>query len=620
MTFEVNKAFAGFTIKEIRDSEELRGRTVLREHDRTGAQVFWVDNKAENIVFSITFRTLPEDDTGVFHILEHCVLAGSGRYPVREPFLELLKSSMNTFLNALTFSDMTMFPVSSRNPRDILNLTGVYLDAVFDPIAIRDPKRFCQEGWHVDRNEAGEYVFRGVVLNEMKGAMSDTDTLIDRQIMRQLFPDTCYGYNSGGEPEAIPTLTYERFCEQYRRHYHPSNARIYLDGAAPMEEMLPLIGSYLDRFDRRADIPEYSYQKPAGSEQTILYELGQEEEEENRGHLTLGRITGTWKDRTENMARGILCDVLTGSNEALLKRAVLERGLAEDISVSVDDTTLQSWLTIHAENVTDSKENEILNLLEETGEKIRREGLDRSAVEASLNRAIYALREEDEPQGIGRCIRCVGNWIFGGNPTDALETSGMVKELKDWLDSGRFEELAADMLLNRENMVTLHTLPSRTIGEEKRLLEKKRLNALVSGWTDEEKAENDRLIEALAEWQNTPDSPEALQTLPRLNKEDADAEPVWTETGIRVCNEVKVMTHQLNCNGVVHIRLYFSLTDYSLEELTRLSQLTGLLGRLPTGNHDALTLQQDIKRWTGALGFTIITRAETGRMKPAPRT
>ncbi len=615
MTFEMNQSFAGFSVKEIRESAELHGRTVLLEHEKTGAQVFWVDNKAENIVFAITFRTLPEDDTGVFHIIEHCVLAGSGKYPVREPFLELLKSSMNTFLNALTFSDMTMFPVSSRNSRDILNLTGVYLDAVFDPIAIRDPKRFCQEGWHVDRNEAGEYVFRGVVFNEMKGAMSDTDTLIDRQIMRQLFPDTCYGYNSGGEPEAIPTLTYEQFCEQYRRHYHPSNARIYLDGAAPMEEMLHLIASYLDRFDRWEDIPEYSYQKPVGSEQTILYELGQEEEEKNRGHLTLGRLTGTWKDRTENMARGILCDVLTGSNEALLKRAVLERELAEDISVSVDDTTLQSWLTIHAENVTDGKEDELLKLLEETGERIRREGLDRDAVEASLNRAIYVLREEDEPQGIGRCIRCVGNWIFGGNPTDALETSGMVQELKMWLDSGRFEELAADMLLNRENMVTLHTRPSRTVGEEKRRQERERLDAIISGWTNEEKEENDRLIRELAEWQNTPDSPEALQTLPRLNKADADVEPQWTETDIHECEGVKVMTHRLNCNGVVHIRLYFSLTDYSLEELTKLSQLTGLLGRLPTAKHDALTLQQEIKRWTGTLGFAIITRAECGQDK-----
>ena len=465
----------------------------------------------------------------------------------------------------------------------------------------------------MDRNEEGEYVYRGVVFNEMKGAMSDTDTMIDRQIMRQLFPDTCYGYNSGGEPEAIPTLTYERFCEQYRRHYHPSNARIYLDGAVPMEEMLSLIASYLDQYDRRENIPQYSFQEPVGSEQTIRYELGQEEEEENRSHLTLGRITGTWKDRTENMARGILCDVLTGSNEAPLKRAVLERGLAQDISVSVDDTTLQSWMTIHAENVTDGKEEELLELLQETGETIRREGLDRNAVEASLNRAIYVLREEDEPQGIGRCIRCTGNWIFGGNPTEALESSGMVQELKTWLDKGRFEELAADMLLNRENLVVLHTIPSRTLGEEKRRQEKKQLEACVSAWTAEEEAENDRLIREIAEWQNTPDSPEALLTLPRLSKEDADIAPEWTETVLRDFEGVKVMTHRLNCNGVVHMRLYFALTDYSLEELTRLSQLTGLLGRLPTAKHDALTLQQDIKRWTGSLGFAIITRAEAGQ-------
>ena len=615
MTFELNQTFAGFTVKGIRESSELHGRTVLFEHDKTGAQVFWVDNKAENIVFSITFRTLPEDDTGVFHIIEHCVLAGSGKYPVKEPFLELLKSSMNTFLNALTFSDMTMFPVSSRNPRDILNLTGVYLDAVFDPTVLKDRKRFCQEGWHVDRNEAGEYVYRGVVFNEMKGAMSDTDTLIDRQIMRQLFPDTSYGYNSGGEPETIPTLTYERFCEQYRRHYHPSNARIYLDGAAPMEDMLLLIASYLDRYDRREDIPEYSFQEPVGSEQTIRYELGREEEEENHGYLTLGRITGTWKDRTENMARGILCDVLTGSNEALLKRAVLEQDLAQDISISVDDTTLQSWMTIHAENVTDGKENELLELLKATGEKILREGLDRNAVEASLNRAVYILREEDEPQGIGRCIRCVGNWIFGGDPTEALETSGMVKELKTWLDNGRFTELAADMLLNRNNQVVLHTIPSRTLGEEKRRKEKEQLDAFISAWSPEEKAENDRLIRDIADWQKTPDSHEALQTLPKLSKEDADIAPEWTDTVLRDCEGVKVMTHQLNCNGVVHLRLYFALTDYSPEELTRLSQLTGLLGRLPTAKHDALTLQQDIKRWTGSLGFSIITRAEAGQNK-----
>ena len=613
MIFEENRNIHGFRINEIRESKELRGRTVLMEHVKTGARLFWVDNGAENMVFSVTFRTLPEDDTGVFHILEHSVLCGSRKYPVREPFVELLKSSMNTFLNAMTFQDMTMFPVSSRNPQDLMNLAGVYLDAVFAPTVMEDRKRFCQEGWHIDRDEEGNPVYKGVVFNEMKGAMSDTDTLIDRQIMRQLFPDTCYGFNSGGDPEQITNLTYEQFREQYRKHYHPSNAWFYLDGNVPMEKMLPLIASYLDSYERREELPECSLQTPVASEQTIRYELGQEETTENRGYLTLARITGTWKDRAENMARGIICDVLTGSNEAPLKRAALERGLAQDLTVSVDDTVFQSWITIHAENVTEGREPEILQLLDETGEKIRREGLDRGAVEASMNRAIYALREEEEPQGIGRCIRCLGSWIYGGDPTGALESGKLVKELKELLEAGRFDELAADMLLNRENMAVLHTLPSLTLGEEKRRAEEQRLRETTDAWSEAERQENIRLIEDLESWQESPDSPEALKTLPRLTKEDADVAPEWPGTELRTCEGVPVMIHELNCNGVVHLRAYFRLTDYSLEDLTKVSQLAGLLGRLPTAKHDALTLQQEIKRWTGSLGFTIINRAEIGQ-------
>ena len=613
MILAENQKLYGFTVKKVRKSEELHGQTVLLEHDRTGAGLFWVDNGAENMVFSITFRTLPEDNTGVFHILEHSVLCGSEKYPVKEPFVELLKSSMNTFLNALTFQDMTMYPVASRNPKDLLNLTDVYLDAVFAPKVLTDIRRFCQEGWHIDRNEEGEPIYKGVVYNEMKGAMSETDTLIERRLMRQLFPDTCYGYNSGGEPEEIPLLTYDRFCDMYRRYYHPSNSLIYLDGAVPMQEMLPLIASYLDRYERQTDLPEYVLQKPIGSDETTEYELGQDEPDENRGHLTLARLTGTWKDRAENMARGIICDVLTGSNEALLKRAVLERGLAEDLSATVDDTTLQSWLTIHADNVTDGRETELMDLLTETGETIRREGLDRQATEASLNRAIYMLREEEEPQGIGRCIRCVGNWIYGADPTDSLETGEMVRKLKEYLETGYFDELAADMLLNRENRVILHTLPSRTLGEEKRRDETERLKRITGAWSAYEREENEKLIASIDSWQNEPDSTEMLSKLPHLRTEDADIETEWTDTDVQICKNVPVMVHRLNCNGVIHLRAYFALTDYSIEELTKLSQLAGLLGRLPTDKHDAWTLQQEIKRWTGSIGFSIITRAEAGQ-------
>ena len=217
--YKAGQHIRGFRVLSVRNGGEPEGRKIRMIHEKTGAPLFWLDNGAENMVFSITFKTLPEDSSGVFHILEHSVLCGSREYPVREPFVEMLKSSMNTFLNAMTFPDMTMYPVSSRNPRDLMNLAGIYLDAVFHPIAMADRKRFCQEGWHIDRDRSGNPEFRGVVYNEMKGSMSDPDTLMDRQIVRQLFPDTCYGYNSGGDPESIPELTWEKYRTAYRTCY-----------------------------------------------------------------------------------------------------------------------------------------------------------------------------------------------------------------------------------------------------------------------------------------------------------------------------------------------------------------------------------------------------------------
>ena len=610
--FEKDQEVHGFRVISAENRADLEGTAVRMEHIRTGAQLFWMDNGEENMVFSITFRTLPEDDTGVFHILEHSVLCGSRHYPVKEPFVELMKSSMSTFLNAMTFPDMTMYPVSSRNPRDLMNLTKVYLDAVFAPTVMEDRRRFCQEGWHIDRDEEGNPVYRGVVFNEMKGSMSDVDTLIDRQLMKQLFADTSYGFNSGGDPESIPELTYERFQEMYRRHYHPTNARIYLDGALPIDEMLAELDRSLSPYGRMDSVPEFTAQVPRASEETIEYELGADESAENRGYLTMARICGTWRDRTENMARGIICDVLTGSNEAPLKRAALERGLAQDLTLSVDDTGFQSWTAVHAENVTDGKEEEIRQLLDEFGYAVRKDGIDRNAAEASMNRMIYNLREDEEPRGIGRCIRCMSQWLYGGDPAAALETQGMIRELKEMLAGGRLDELAADMLLNREGLAVLHTRPSHTAGEAKRKAEADRIRQAVSGWNEAEREANDRLIEELAAWQQTPDAEEELACLPMLTRADADRMPEWTETEHRNVSGVPVMIHRIPCNGVIHLRAYFSMTGFSLEELTKASLFAGMMGRLPTGRHDALTLQQEIKRYTGSLGFAIVPRTREG--------
>ncbi|MBP3721307.1 MAG: insulinase family protein, partial [Clostridia bacterium] len=433
MTFELNEQKYGFRVTRIRSSEELGGDLSEMEHEKTGARLSWLSNGLENKTFSVAFRTLPEDNTGVFHILEHSVLCGSEKYPVREPFVELLKGSMNTFLNAMTFPDMTMYPVASRNNRDLLNLTEVYLDAVFRPRMMTDERIFRQEGWHIEPDESGKYIYKGVVFNEMKGAMSDVGDVGERELSRVLFPDTGYGFNSGGDPEAIPTLTWEKYRQTYLRHYHPSNAWIYLDGDVPMDEMLPLIASYLDTYEREEDLPAFTLQTPVSARREIAYELGQEEDAENRGHLYLARIFGSWRDKTRNMAASVIGDVLTGTNDAPLKRLILEKQLAQNISLSVDDSALQSVVGIHAENVTDGREEELLETVAAFADRLEKEGLDPEAVEASLNRFAFSLKEEDEPQGIERAVRVMSSWLYDGDPLFALENDAQLSELREML-------------------------------------------------------------------------------------------------------------------------------------------------------------------------------------------
>ena len=268
MNYQTGDSRFGFTVTRVRETEEIGGRMVELAHDKTGAQVVWIDNGETNKLFSITFKTLPEDSTGVFHILEHSTLCGSKKYPVREPFVELMKSSMNTFLNAMTGGDMTIYPVSSRNAQDYLNLASVYMDAVFAPRILEDANIFYQEGHHIEQNE-GELSFKGVVFNEMKGAMSGEDRVAEQKLLSMIFEDNCYGFNSGGDPEVIPNLTYEQFIDTYRRFYHPSNARVFLDGSVPMDDTLKLLDEYFSRYERLETLPEIPDVVPKRREETV---------------------------------------------------------------------------------------------------------------------------------------------------------------------------------------------------------------------------------------------------------------------------------------------------------------------------------------------------------------
>lgn len=610
MLKQVGDQLNGFTVTRIRESEELHGRLVEMVFDKTGTELVWVDNGMENKLFSIAFKTLPEDSTGVFHILEHSVLCGSAKYPVREPFVELLKSSMNTFLNAMTFPDKTMYPVSSRNLRDFLNLTDVYLDAVFAPAILDNPNIFYQEGWHIERDENGTYSYKGVVFNEMKGAMSSVDELAEYKLLSLLFPDSCYGFNSGGDPTVIPTLTYEQFKETYRRFYHPSNARIYLDGDVPIAETLSRIESYLSQYDKSEALPVITEQPRKSASATQYYELAADEELTDRSCLTVGRLFGNWQDRVRMIAVRILLDVVCGTNETPIKRAVLSAGLAQELDISIDDSIAQSILSIQAKNVTDGKADEILPLIRRVAAELAENGLDYKALEASANRLAFHLLEPDEPQGLERCINCMGSWLYGGDPMQNLVYNEDFAAVRKMLADKQFEQLLKELLVEDDGTVILYSLPSHTRGEELRQEEAARLDAICGAWTEEEIAENCELNRVLQAWQQTPDTLEQLATLPTLPISEVSEEPSWTETVVHQVDGATVLYHPVACSGIVHLALSFAMTDYSLEELTLLSHAGSLFGKLATTNYSALELQQALKNHLGRLSVSVDVTAK----------
>ncbi|MBR6107901.1 MAG: insulinase family protein [Oscillospiraceae bacterium] len=610
MLNQVGDRFHGFTVTRIRESKELNGRLVEMVYDKTGTELCWVDNKLENKLFSIAFKTLPEQSTGVFHILEHSVLCGSKKYPVREPFVELLKSSMNTFLNAMTFPDKTMYPVSSRNARDFLNLTEVYLDAVFAPAILDNPNIFYQEGWHIETDADGTRSYKGVVFNEMKGAMSSVDGLAEYKLSEMLFPDTCYGCNSGGDPAVIPTLTYEKFIETYHRFYHPSNARIFLDGDIPAEETFALLEAYLSQYDKREELPVIAMQTPVSAEETMEFELSQDEEIENRGCLYVGKILCTWEERVKIIACNVLLDAVAGSNEAPLKRAVLSAGLAQEMGTMLDPSTAQCYLQLYFRNIADGREQEILPLIRKTASEMLEKGLDLGAVEASVNRLEFLALEPEEPQGLDRCISAMNSWLHGGDPMQYMVNLEDFAKVRAMLKDGSFEKLLREMFLDENGTAVLHAKPSYTFGEKMREEEAARLEAVCADWTEADEEKNAALNKALQAWQQTPDTPEQLAKLPVLDVSEVSDQPSWTETVQHEADGVTVLYHPAPCMGLVHVGLYFRMTDYSIDDLPLLLHLGSLFGKLPTAHYSALELQQELKNKVGRLEAAVDVLAE----------
>ena len=609
---ELGKTYSGFTVTAIEPLEELEARLVQMEHGKSGARLVWLDRKDENKTFGITFRTLPWNDTGVFHILEHSVLCGSDRYPVKEPFVELMKSSLQTFLNAFTYPGHTMYPVCSRNDKDFLNLLRVYMDAVLHPVIYHKPEIFRQEGWHFEMpQDGGEPSYKGVVFNEMKGAFASPDTLMQKALFRALFPDNCYRYVSGGDPAHIPELTYEEFLGAHRRFYHPSNAYILLDGKMDMEQVLAVLDrEFLSAYDRQEGQPAFAMQAPVQAGQVrACYEVSPSESAADRARLAWGGVLGDFTCREDVVALQALSDALCGGSQSPLKQKLLSAGLAQDVFVHVMDGMLQPFAVLEARNINGDRAEAVNAAIREELERLVREGLDHEQITATLANMEFQMRERDYgsmPQGLVLCMSMLDSWLYGGEPGANLEVGALFTSLNQKLEEGYFEALLERVFLKNSHSCQILLLPSPTLGEENRAAEAARLQAASGSWSAEERAALVSQQESLDAWQSSSDTPEDIAKLPALRLDDIPAKPedIPLEVGA-LAGGVPLLRHAIPTSGVGYIHLYFDISDLAADQLPCVTLLCTLLGDLDTQDHNILALQKLQRLYLGALHFGV---------------
>lgn len=606
----MSELFHGFAETRVRELPEIDAKLHEMKHQKSGARLIWIEREDDNKTFGIAFKTLPENDTGVFHILEHSVLNGSDRYPVKEPFVELLKNSMNTFLNAMTYSDKTVYPVSSKNNQDFLNLMRVYLDAVFHPLIYSKPEIFYQEGWHHEFAEDGSVSYKGVVFNEMKGAMSSPDDILEQAMLAGLFPDNCYKYNSGGDPASIPDLTYDMFIANHKKYYDPSNSYIFIDGSVDIDTTLGIIDDeYLSHYDCAPEIPPIELEKPIDGG-VLEYEYGLSPSEELEGHtrLAYGNVIGTYEDYEKLIAMDVLAEVLAGTNHSPLSRAVLSEGLAEDVILRISDGILQPYAVLEVRNLKDENKDKVEKLIRDTLTGIADNGVDREQLDSSMANLEFKLRERDYgPKGLVFGLTALDTWLYGGDPATKLVVGDMFEDLKKKADEGYFEQLIREVLLDDPHTCKVILKPSHTYAETTAAKEQARLKREEESWTPEEREVLIRKQEKLEAWQHSEDTPENLATLPMLKLSDLPEEPEKFPMDETEIGGVKVLMHKLNTTGIVYTNLYFDATDLSEKELSAASLLCSLLGKLDTRSHTAEKLQTLLNFYCGNFGAKIST-------------
>lgn len=601
----------GFTAVKSEPVSEVEGVVHLMRHAASGARLMFIENDDANKAFSITFKTPAADDTGVFHILEHSVLCGSEKFPVKEPFVNLLKTSMQTFLNAMTFPDKTMYPVASTNEQDLVNLMDVYLDAVFHPDIYRRPVIFQQEGWHRELEGEGEdarLVVNGVVYNEMKGALSEPDSVLYDGLSAALFPNTTYRFESGGTPAAIPTLTYEGFLENHRRHYRPDNAYIILYGNLDADRFLGFLDErYLAPLAAKErgplDINPLGLQAPVAPAPVVVPMATAPE----NACAAVGFVIGRAAERERIVAADILMDAIMGANESPLKRALLDAGIADDAIGYVADSVAQPFAVVSLRGARPGAAEKLRAIVEAEARRLAEGGLDRELVRAALSHAEFVMRERNfgYPDGVVLAMSAMAGWLYSDDdPAAYLRFEDVFASLREKVEEGYFEALLRELFLDNDHRACAEVVPTESdeAAEEAEAAGEREAAAEL---TEDETASIREAVRALREAQEAPDAPEALEKLPQLSRADigeAPAEAMW-EVG--ECGPWCLIRHHLPCRGIAYAYRYFAMDGLAFDELPYATVLACVLGKLDTARHTAAELDTLVQAHLGNLGFAV---------------
>lgn len=598
-----------YRIIEERALEDFQSKAYVAEHKKTGARIILMENEDENKVFYIGFRTTPRESTGVCHILEHSVLCGSKNFPVKDPFMELAKGSLNTFLNAMTYPDKTVYPVASCNEKDFQNLMHVYLDAVFYPNIYHSDKTFRQEGWHYELEDAeSELIINGVVYNEMKGAFSSPDDVMEREIINSLFPDNSYSEESGGDPEKIPDLTYEHFLEIHRTYYHPSNSYIYLYGNMDMAEKLQFLDEkYLSSFEKLEMDTDIAFQKPFAKPAFVEkeYSVMEEEELEEGTYLSYNVAMEHNLNEEHYLAFQILDYVLCSAPGAPLKQVLLDAGLGTEIYSFYDNGVKQPYFSIVAKNTEKSRREEFVSLVESSLKQLGEEGLDKKSLTAAVTYYEFKYKEADfgsYPPGLVYGLQILDSWIYDETkPFIHLEANPVFTSLRKKINTGYYEELILEYLLNNSHKTILTVVPRLGLAEQREGELKQRLLAYKESLSEEEIGRIVRETRELREFQEEEDSEEALACIPVLTKDDIK------KTTAPLYNEVKkigshtALYHPVFTNHISYFRFMFPVNKIEAEDLSYLGLLKNMLGYVDTKNYSYSSLFHEIYIETGGM-------------------